>query len=129
MRKVPEVITFIFGPPGTQLTSELVEDNVSRFGSDASDEWITLVHAFIAALGNPLERPNALDVISRELFDGKLEIELECSSRLHQGTSLPAVTVTLAGDPEVAISEDHQEILGGTIAGLIQAAWHITIED
>jgi hypothetical protein len=121
--------TFIFGPPGSQLTSQLVDDGARRFETDTHEEWITLVHALIAALGNPLERPNALDVISRELFDEKLEIELECSSRLHQGTSLPAVTVTLAGDPELAISEDHLEILGGTIAGLIQAAWHITIED
>ena len=123
------VITFIFGPPGTQLTSELVEDGVSRFGSDASEEWITLVHALISALGNPLDRPNPLDVISRELFHGKLEIELECFSRSHNGALLPAVAVSLVGDSELDISEDQREILGGTIAGLIQAAWHITIVD
>jgi hypothetical protein len=123
------VITFIFGPPGTQLTSELVEDGAGRFDSDASEEWITLVHALISALGNPLDRPNPLDVISRELFGGRLEIELECFSRPHHGTLLPAVKVALVGDSEVDISEDQREILGGTIAGLIQAAWHITIVD
>lgn len=122
------VITFIFGPPGTQLTSELVEDGAGRFDSDASEEWITLVHALISALENPLDRPNPLDVISRELFGGRLEIELECFSRLHHGNLLPAVKVALVGASEVDISEDQREILGGTIAGLIQAAWFIAVE-
>jgi len=123
-----QVATFIFGPPGTQLTSKLVEDGASRFDSDASEEWITLVHALISALENPLDRPNPLDVISRELFGGRLEIELECFSQLHHGTLLPAVKVALVGASEVDISEDQREILGGTIAGLIQAAWFIAVE-
>ena len=123
------IATVIFGPPGSQLTARLVDDGVRRFETEAQAEWITLAHALIAALGNPLERPNPLDVISRELFHGRLEIELECLSRSHKGTLLPAVAVSLVGDSEMDISEDQREILGGTIAGLIQAAWHITIVD
>jgi hypothetical protein len=46
-----------------------------KFGTTEDSEWITLVHGLFDEMENPFQRPNALEVVTRDVFEDKAQLE------------------------------------------------------
>ena len=60
-----------FGPPGTEKTSQIIEENAEKFSTTWNEEWPRLVHGPFGEMENPFLTRNVVQTLSEEFFEGK----------------------------------------------------------
>ena len=114
----------MFGPPSTATVREIVAYNAGKYGTTEASEWVTLVHGLFDEMENPFQRPNALEVITRESFPEKHTLDIRFHAQVINGQPHPAVEFSLReGNKETHLTLTDALILGEVFRQLIQASW------
>jgi len=101
-----------------------IKANAEKFGTTEDSEWITLVHGLFDEMENPFQKPNVLEVVTRELFADKATLELRFHTQVVDGRPHPAVEFALAtkaGPGHLTLAD--AQILGDVFRQFIQASW------
>jgi hypothetical protein len=115
---------YVFGPPGSQKTVMMIKANAEKFGTTEDSEWITLVHGLFDEMENPFQKPNALEVVTREVFEEKAQLEIRFHTQLVDGRPHPAVEFTVSnqsGPRHLALAD--AQAIGDLFRQFIQASW------
>jgi hypothetical protein len=115
---------YVFGPPGSQKTVMMIEANAKKYGTTEASEWITLVHGLFDEMENPFQRPNALEVITRENFPEKYTLDIRFHAQVVNGQPHPAIEFSLReGNKEAHLTFTDALIRGEVFRQLIRAGW------
>jgi signal transduction histidine kinase len=86
---------YVFGPPGTEKTRQIVEENAQKFDTTWNEEWLRLVHGLFDEMENPFLTRNVVQALSEEFFEGKAQVDVRCHTQVFKGQVYPAVGVNL----------------------------------
>ena len=89
---------YVFGPPGTEKTRQIVEENAEKFDTTWNEEWLRLVHGLFDEMENPFLTRNVVQTLSEEFFEGKAQVDVRCHTQVFKGQAYPAVKFSLFDD-------------------------------
>ena len=115
---------YVFGPPGTKKTRQIVEENAEKFDTTWNEEWLRLVHGLFDEMENPFLTRNVVQTLSEEFFEGRAQVDVRCHTQVFKGQAYPAVEFSLFDDRgPLHLTLRDAQVMGELFQRLIQSSW------